>query len=136
SDWIGRKPMMVLVPLCGVAVPLSVLFFEGPTQSLAAIFFAGWTVIGTFPLFMATIPSETVDARRLATVLGLIMGLGEGIGGVIAPALAGMAADNFGLAAPMWIMAVLPVFASLLSLGLRETAPRRVRAHSPASLTG
>jgi len=131
SDFVGRKPTMIVLPLFGVILPLGALFYAGPVWSLAAIFFAGWTVIGTFPLFMATIPSETVDARLTATALGLIMGAGEGVGGVISPALAGYAADVFGLRAPLWIMFVLPIAASLLALGLRETAPGRATARAP-----
>ena len=132
SDWVGRKPVMVLLPLFGIALPLGALFFHGPVLALAAIFFGGWTAIGTFPLFMATIPSETVDARHIATVLGLIQGVGEGVGGVISPTLAGAAADRFGLDAPLWIMFVLPIVAGLLALGLRETAPRRLAQAHPA----
>ncbi len=62
--------------------------------------------------------------------LGLIMGAGEGVGGVISPALAGYAADLFGLRAPLWIMFALPIVASLLALGLEETAPGRATAHT------
>lgn len=130
SDFVGRKPTMIVLPLFGVILPLGALFYAGPVWSLAAIFFAGWTVIGTFPLFMATIPSETVDPRLTATALGLIMGAGEGVGGVISPALAGYAADVFGLSAPLWIMLVLPIVASLLALGLQETAPGRAVARA------
>jgi len=128
SDWIGRKPAMVVAPLLGVLAPLGALYFQGSPWGLAAIFFAAWTAIGTFPLFMATIPSETIDPRHTATVLGLIMGVGEGVGGVLSPTLAGAAADHFGLQAPLWIMTVLPLLAGLLALGLRETAPRRLGA--------
>ncbi|HEY7641343.1 MAG TPA: MFS transporter [Steroidobacteraceae bacterium] len=131
SDFVGRKPTMIVLPLFGVILPLGALFYAGPVWSLAAIFFVGWTVIGTFPLFMATIPSETVDPRLTATALGLIMGAGEGVGGVISPALAGYAADVFGLRAPLWIMFVLPILASLLALGLQETAPGRAAARAP-----
>jgi predicted MFS family arabinose efflux permease len=128
SDFIGRKPTMIVLPLFGVILPLGALFHAGSVWSLAAIFFAGWTVIGTFPLFMATIPSETVDPRLTATALGLIMGAGEGVGGVISPAVAGYAADVFGLRAPLWIMFVLPIVASLLAVGLQETAPGKAAA--------
>ena len=131
SDFVGRKPTMIVLPLFGVILPLGALFYAGSVWSLAAIFFVGWTVIGTFPLFMATIPSETVDPRLTATALGLIMGAGEGVGGVISPALAGYAADVFGLNAPLWIMFVLPIVASLLALGLQETAPGRAIARAP-----
>lgn len=128
SDRVGRKPVMVLVSLSGIILPLGALYFEGSVWALAAIFFVGWTVVGVFPLFMATIPSETVDARHTATALGIIMGLGEGLGGVVSPTLAGMAADRFGLEAPLWIMFVLPIAAGLLALGLRETAPAVLRS--------
>jgi fucose permease len=111
-----------------VILPLGALYFPGPALPLGAIFFVGWIVVGAFPLFMATIPSETVDQRHTATALGLIMGVGEGVGGAISPTLAGAAADRFGLQAPLWIMFVLPLIAALLSFGLRETAPRRVGA--------
>jgi len=130
SDWAGRKPVMIVVCLSGVILPLAALYFGGGIAALGALFFAGWTVVGAFPLFMATIPSETVDSRHTATVLGLIMGVGEGIGGAVSPTLAGMAADRYGLTAPLWIMLCLPVAACLLSFGLRETAPRKLAARA------
>jgi predicted MFS family arabinose efflux permease len=128
SDWVGRRPTMIVVCFTGVILPLVGLYFHGSVWALGALFYAGWTVVGAFPLFMATIPSETVDARHTATALGLIMGVGEGIGGTLAPTLAGMAADRFGLVAPLWIMFCLPILAGLLSIGLKETAPRRLAA--------
>lgn len=124
SDRIGRKPVMVVVPLMGVILPLGALYFNGSAFALAAIFFVGWALNGVFPLFMATIPSETVDPRHTATVLGLVMGTGEVLGGVLSPALAGLAADKAGLQAPLWIMLGLCILAGLLALGLEESAPR------------
>jgi hypothetical protein len=46
-----------------------------------------------------------------------------------------MAADAHGLTAPLWIMFCLPILACLLSMGLRETAPRRLAADAK-SLVG
>jgi predicted MFS family arabinose efflux permease len=128
SDYVGRRPTMVVVCFTGVILPLAALYFGGGVVALGALFFAGWIVVGAFPLFMATIPSETVDARHTATALGIIMGVGEGVGGAAAPALAGMAADAYGLTAPLWIMLALPIAAGLLSIGLRETAPRLAKS--------
>jgi hypothetical protein len=73
---------------------------------------------------MATVPSESVPPHRVATALGLCMGMGEVIGGVLAPSLAGAAADAGGLAMPLWIMLGLTIAAGLLAFGLEETAPR------------
>lgn len=130
SDVIGRKPVMVVVPLIGVILPLGALYFHGSTWLLAAIFFVGWALNGVFPMFMATIPSETVDPRYTATALGLVMGTGEVLGGVFGPAIAGAAADVLGLSAPLWIMFGLCIAAGLLGLALKETAPRIVARRS------
>jgi MFS transporter, ACS family, hexuronate transporter len=126
SDYVGRRVVMIIVPLIGVILPLGAMFFEGSTWMLAAIFFFGWALNGTFSLFMATIPSETVDPKHTATVLGLVMGTGEILGGVIGPLAAGKIADLTSLNAPMWIMLGLAIVAGLLALGLKETAPRIV----------
>ena len=124
SDRVGRRPVLLIVPYLGVIVPLATLFFVGSAAALAAVLVTGWLVIGAFPVFLATVPSETVAPRQVATTLGLIQGVGEAFGGVAAPALAGVAADAFGLQAPMWIMVGLALAAGLTAIGLRETAPR------------
>jgi MFS transporter, ACS family, hexuronate transporter len=124
SDRIGRRPLMIAMPFIGVILPLGALYYFGSPWVLALMFFVGWGLNGVFPLFMATIPSESVDARLRASALGLCMGMGEVLGGVAAPSIAGKAADLVGLAAPVWIMLGLAIAAGVLSLGLRETAPR------------
>ena len=136
SDRIGRRPLMILMPFVGVILPLGAMWFHGSVWVLAAIFFFGWGLNGIFPLFMATVPSESVDRAHTATVLGLCMGIPEVLGGVLAPSIAGYAADIAGLQAPLWIMLGLAIVAGLLALGLRETAPRvlaRRRTVNPAA---
>ena len=135
SDRIGRRPLMIAMPLIGMILPLGALYYEGSVWVLAGIFFVGWGLLGVFPLFMATVPSESVGPHLRATVLGICMGTGEVLGGVLSPTLAGYASDRVGLAAPVWIMFGLALGAGLLALGLRETAPRvlaRVGAISAA----
>lgn len=132
SDRVGRRPLMIVMPFIGVILPLGAMYFDGSVWALAAIFFFGWGLTGIFPLFMATIPSESVDRRHLATVLGLCMGTGEIVGGVLSPSVAGFAADMAGLQAPLWIMLGLAVAAGLLALGLRETAPLVLARRQPS----
>ena len=127
SDRIGRRPMMIAMPLIGLLLPLGALYFTGSVWLLAAIFFVGWCITGAFPLFMATIPSESVGAARIPLALGFCMGISEILGGVLSPIAAGYAADRYGLAAPLWIMAGLALLGGLLALGLRETAPRVIQ---------
>lgn len=124
SDRIGRRPLMIAMPFIGVVLPLGAMYFNGSAWILALFFFVGWGLNGIFPLFMATIPSESVDPKHRATVLGLCMGSGELIGGAVSPYLAGAAADRYGQQAPLWLMLGVAIVAGIFALGLRETAPR------------
>jgi ACS family hexuronate transporter-like MFS transporter len=124
SDRLGRRPLLIIMPLIAVILPLGAMFYAGSVWGLAAIFFVGWGVNGVFPLFMGTVPSESVSPRHMATALGICMGTGEILGGVLAPSLAGSIADRVGLQAPLWMMFGVTVAGALCAFGLRETAPR------------
>lgn len=123
SDAIGRKPVMIGFSALGMLLPLGALYYTGGSWGLAAIFFFGWGLNGLFPMFMATIPAESVDPRLAATLTGMVMGAGEVLGGVLSPFVAGAAADVWGLGAPLWIMLGLAAAATVLALGLLESAP-------------
>jgi MFS family permease len=126
SDRFGRRPVIVIFNFIGLLVPLAALHFQGSLFMLGTLIFIGWSASGTFPLFMGTVPSETIPARYVATSLGMVVGLGEILGGVFAPAIAGRAADHYGLQAPLMIMAVCAMVGTVLALFLRETAPIRL----------
>lgn len=123
SDRIGRKPVMVWLPFLSVVGPLAALYYDGPAMILVALFFIGWAVNGIFPIFMATIPSETVAPHHHATVLGLAMGSCEILGGVFGPPVAGMLNDAFGPDTFLWMLMVLAVISGFVAMALRETAP-------------
>lgn len=136
SDRIGRKPVMVVLPFLSLIGPLGVLLldpaaFEGAgmfglsgyATILIPIFFIGWMVNGTFPIFMATIPSETFKPVHHATVLGLAMGSCEVLGGVAGPPFAGWLNDSFGQDSFLYLMMILAVVAGFVAMGLKETAP-------------
>ncbi|HZF45942.1 MAG TPA: MFS transporter [Sphingomonadaceae bacterium] len=123
SDMIGRKPVMVVLPFLSLAGPLAAMYFTGSATMLAAIFFVGWAVNGIFPIFMATIPSETFDARHHATVLGLAMGSCEVLGGVFGPVVAGALNDVAGHDSFLWLMMGLALVSGFVAMGLKETAP-------------
>ena len=129
SDRFGRRPVIVLFCLIGALVPVSALYFQGSSLVLAVLIFLGWSASGAMPLIMATIPSETLPLRYIASATGLVVGLGEVIGGVSAPMLAGRAADHYGLQAPLYIQAGCAVVAGLIALALKETAPVRLRGN-------
>jgi len=128
SDKLGRKPVVVVFSLIGVLYPLAVLYYTGSAVLLGAIIFIGWSASGVFPIFMATIPSETIPAKYVATSLGLIVGIGEVVGGAFGPVLAGNLADRYGLQAPMYMAIVCAAVSGVIALGLKETAPIKVGA--------
>ncbi len=136
SDFIGRRPLMIAMPLLGVLLPLGAMYYEGPPTVLAAFFFVGWGLNGIFPLFMATVPSESVDRKHMATALGLCMGLGEFVGGAASPFVAGYFADLKGLQAPLWIMVGLTIVSGIIAFGLRETAPQVLQRREVATARG
>ena len=127
SDRIGRRPVTIAMPLIAIILPLAALYYGGSVWVLGAVFFCGWAVTGIFPLFMATIPSESVDARYMAGALGVCMGAGEILGGVLSPSIAGYLGDRIGLQAPIWMMLGLALVAGVVALGIRETAPAVLR---------
>jgi MFS family permease len=124
SDYVGRRPVMAAFTLVGTILPLAALYFTGAVWMLGAIFFVGWLFNGIFPMFMATVPAESVDPRQVATAMGVVMGVGEILGGVLSPFLAGWLSDIYGLAAPLWLLVVLAALGAVTALFLRETAPR------------
>jgi len=124
SDVTGRRPVLIAMPLISVLLPLGAMFYEGPYAGMFAIFIVGWALNGVFPLFMATVPSESVPPAMAATVFGLCMGTCEIIGGAGGPAIAGVVADEVGLQGPLWMMAGLALVGGLFAFGLRESAPR------------
>jgi MFS family permease len=126
SDRIGRKPTMLGFSAVAAVSPLAIMVIDSPGLLFGALVLT-YTGLGCFTLFMATIPAETVPRAVMATALGLIMGVGEVVGGFVAPALAGQLSDVFGLDAAMLVSAGAAVVVVLLSLALTETAPARVR---------
>jgi len=126
SDKIGRKPVMIFFSILGVLTPLAALYFGTSVWICALLMFIGWAASGLFPMFMGTIPSETIPVAFLATAFGLTQGIGEMIGSVIGATASGWAADMYGQAAPLWIMVGCTLTAAVLSLFLKETAPAKV----------
>ncbi|ENY78683.1 MFS transporter [Pseudomonas sp. GD03817] len=130
SDRLGRRLVVVVFSLIGALTPLAALYFQGPFWMLCAVLFITWSASGVAPIFMATIPSETVPVHRIAACVGLVMGMGEVVGGVLSPVLGGWLADIHGLGAPLLLQAGCAIVVGVLGLGLIETAPLRAVGRS------
>ncbi|CAN7287760.1 MFS transporter [Trinickia sp. LjRoot230] len=129
SDRIGRKPAMVIFSLIAAVCPLLMVYVPN-ANTMAPLILLTYTGLGCFTLFMATIPAESANPRAIATALGLIMGVGELVGGFLSPTIAGFAADHYGMPVVMWISAAGALVPALLSCFLRETAPVRISHQS------
>jgi len=134
SDRIGRKPIMITFCLSGVIAPLAVLYFQGPLVILGALLFVGWLASGAFPLFMGVIPGETIPRRYAATAMGLVVCVGEVVGGFGITSLAGKLADLSSLTTPVFLMVACALTGGLLCFFLIETAPVKVRAVAPQAV--
>ena len=127
SDKLGRKPVVIFFFLMSMIMPLAVVYAGNVFSSVAPLVILGATTMGCFPIVLATIPSETVPRQYLAQTLGLVMGIGELVGGFAAPAIAGWSADTFGLQAPFLIAAGASLLAGIIAFLLIETAPVKVK---------
>ena len=117
--------LMIGFAALGIVPPLVVGYSGFTATALAVPLFIGWLASGTLPLFMATIPSESISRTQLATAMALVMGVGEIVGGAAMPVVAGMLADTHGLVVVLLLQAGLAGLAAILSLFLIETAPAR-----------
>jgi predicted MFS family arabinose efflux permease len=131
SERIGRKPPLIAFAFLMALAPAALLWFEGPVVLLAALMFVSWMGLGTFPLFMGVIPTETVGRARAATAMGLVVMMGELSGGVFAPPLAGRFADAYGLHVALYIQGALALGAGLAALFVTETNPRILARRQP-----
>lgn len=123
SDKFGRKPIVITFFLLSTLMPLGVIYSRQSFANLSLLILTGTSILGCAPVVLATIPSETVPRRYIAQTLGLVMGIGELVGGFAAPVAAGWSADKFGLHAPFLIAAGAAAGAGVIAFFLNETAP-------------
>lgn len=124
SDRIGRKTPLIAFAYLMILAPAALLWFDGPVVLLTMLMFVSWMGLGTFPLFMGVIPTETVGRAHAATAMGLVVMVGELTGGVFGPPIAGRLADTYGLQVALYIQGGLALLAGTAALFMAETNPR------------
>jgi FSR family fosmidomycin resistance protein-like MFS transporter len=110
SDRIGYRPIFYATFI--LATPALWLMLLLPGKWI----YATSTAAGF--LIFATLPLGLVMAQKLAPqgksmVSSLMMGLGQGIGGMLTPVV-GMAAERFSIVSVLFVLATLPVLSLLL----------------------
>jgi len=121
SDKFGRKKILFFALIIGTLYPFAVYFLAGTALHLPAMFFT-YFLMGAIPLVAAVIPSEAVPVHLKAKAIGLITAVGEIIGGVIVPAMAGVLSDKIDPSAFLWVSASLAVL-GLLFVSKLESDP-------------
>ena len=123
SDRIGRKPTLIIFCLIASLSPLVLAFIQGSVGVMMLLGF--FTAVGQacFPLFMVIVPGESMPGNLVASAISVTQLVGEIVGGCVAPVIAGIAADAFGLNAPLFIAFAGAVVAAMIAIGLKETAP-------------
>ena len=129
ADQIGRKSTLVIAAVLtfifgGIIACMPV----GTSVGVFTLLFFVWTWIGfgMFPIYMATVPSESVPREISGTAVGIPQGVGELLGSAVMPTVAGIVADKWGLFASIWMAAVAALVVGVFSLFFIETAPKRL----------
>ena len=120
SDRIGRKLAITAFCCLGALSPLAALFLGHTPALLGAMFFIGSLMVGSFSIFMGTLPQESVSPADGASATAMVLCISQILGGVAGPAAGGLLADHISPAAPLVLAAFLAVGATLFSLLIRN----------------
>lgn len=129
SDGLGRKTAIMLSGLLCCLSGLGIIAVPvGTSLASFALLFFFWGMFGGafFPLYLGTLPPESVPPEFAGTAVGVPTSVGEILGASVMPIVAGALADKFNLYAPMWMAAIAGLVIMLVSIAYVETAPRKV----------
>jgi MFS family permease len=127
SDRFGRR-RMVITALAIEVVALLLLPDIGanPTQLFATLFVSSFMISGVIAINVGPLTSGSVPAHVATSATGIVVGLGEILGGAVAPAITGAIAHRVGISVIPTVALVATVVALfIVALGVREPkAPR------------
>lgn len=132
SDHAGRRTMTML---SFIGALLSVLLFQHtgaePVPLFIGLFLCSFFSFGVLGLMTGPVATEAVAAGLIASAIGIVSGAGEIIGGGVVPAIAGQVAQHYGIENVFYVSVAGLGIGVVISLFLRETAPRRQAALTP-----
>jgi MFS family permease len=127
SDVFGRR-VMAVVGFLGAAVFVYLLTNTGanPPMLFALLFLVSFCCLGNIALITGPISTESAPPGLISSAIGMVVGAGEIFGGGVAPIIAGTVAQRYGIENILWVAMSGVVLGVVVSVFLRETAPRRV----------
>jgi MFS family permease len=133
SDVFGRK-LMAIIGFIGAAVSLWLFAGTGaePAMLFAGLFAVSFFCLGNVALITGPIATEAAPAGLIASAIGIVVGSGEIFGGGVAPAIAGYIAQHYGIENVLYVALTGVVLGIVVSLFLKETAPRKSALGEPA----
>jgi predicted MFS family arabinose efflux permease len=127
SDFIGRRMTTTLSFIVAVVFLWFFIHTGGTNLPMlfGLLFVAAMFNFGALAILAGPIPAEAAPVGLIASAAGIVIGAGEIFGGGIAPSIAGAIAQNSGIQYTLYFALGGQIVGLLLSLFLRETAPRR-----------
>jgi predicted MFS family arabinose efflux permease len=129
SDFLGRR-LTVLLSFLLAAVFLWAFIHTGAsnlTVLFVLLFFVALCNFGALSIVAGPLAAEAAPLGLIASVAGMVIGVGEIFGGGVAPSIAGGIAQNYGIQYTLYFALGGLTCGFLISLFLRETAPRRAK---------
>lgn len=127
SDRFGRKTIM-LAGSAIMIVSLLLLSLSGPDvpRLFACLFFVMFGNLALITLTVGPLCAESVPPGLMATASGVVIATGELFGGGLAPIVAGMAAQRFGIDHVLWLPIAVVTGAFLLCTAIHDVKPQPV----------
>jgi predicted MFS family arabinose efflux permease len=129
SDRIGRRPVM-LISSVGALGGLILLGLLGPdeVELFACLFTIHFFNNALITMTVGPIAAESVPPALMTTASGLVIAVGELLGGGLAPIIGGQVAERFGIEHILWLPVAMMAVGVVLSAFLRETRVRPANA--------
>jgi predicted MFS family arabinose efflux permease len=127
SDRIGRKPVIFGMYAISAAGVLLLFASHALAGVFAGLVLAGAGGAGCGALIMAIIPGESAPGHLKGTAMGFNAAVGEMIGAGAMSVVVGKIADLAGLGVVPWVLLTVAVLFCLITLALKETAPKLVQ---------
>ncbi|MDP9651097.1 MFS transporter [Paraburkholderia caledonica] len=122
SDRFGRKPLLIAALLAElVALWMFRTIGAEPIKLFSALFVIAFMNSGAIAITVGPLTSAAVPPRLAASATGLVVGVGEIVGGAMAPAVTGALAHAMGIAViPVVALIAIAMGTAIVALGVRE----------------